>query len=239
MSCKHYQILLHLNRPGDISPRQRRKLERHLVQCAACSQEKTRIEKADQYIKTVRETTPKLKEPGLLTAGILRTIRGTQFLPRKNRLDFFSLPGTRLTLIGISALLVGAFFLQEFLVLYRVSQLEQKIARQSSKQAGLVEILTAKFNRGRVIHALETGEWLNNLHLDRREQGGDRIVLDSRKLGALLKSYRELLRQNRLLVLYLREKFPELEKIIREDGLDLDRIIQGDKRKNKKYIHRL
>jgi len=85
MSCKHYQKLLHLNRPGEISPNQRRKLQRHLTRCATCSQEKTKIKKADDDIAAIREIKPELSDPGLLSAGILRSIRGTRFSPRKNR----------------------------------------------------------------------------------------------------------------------------------------------------------
>ena len=241
MSCKNYQKLLHLNRPGEISPGQRRKLERYLTRCAACSQEKIKIEKADDYIAAVRETKPELTEPGLLSAGILRTIRGTRFSPRKNPLDFLSLPKTRLALIGISAILIGVFFLQEFLVLYRVSQLEQKMSQQPGKQAGFHEVLTAKFSRGSVIRAFEKSEFLKNARLDETETADDPIVLNSSTLYALLKSLRKLQRENRLLLLYLREKFPELEDIFFEDALDLkklEKIIKG-KKKNFKYIHRL
>ncbi len=241
MSCKNYQKLLHLNRPGEISPRQRRKLEQHLARCGTCSQEKIRIEKADHNITAAREAKPELTDPGLLTAGILRTIRGLQFTPRKNRLDFLSLPKIRLALIGISAILIGVFFLQEFVVLYRVSQLEQKMARQSGKQAGFHEVLTAKFSRGSVIRAFEKSELLKNVRLDDAEAGDVPIVLNSSTLNALLKSYREMQRENRLLLLCLREKFPELEDIFFEDALDLkelEKIIKG-KKKNFKYIHRL
>jgi hypothetical protein len=241
MNCKHYQKLLHLNRPGEIPPKQRRKLQRHLGRCTACSQEKIKIEKADEYIAAAREKKPELTDPGLVSAGILHAIRGTQVTSRKNPLDFLSLPKTRLALIGISAILIGVFFLQEFLVLYRVSQLEKMMAQQPGKQAGFQKILTAKLSRNRVIRVFEESELLKNARLNDVETGGDRIQLNSSTLNALLKSYRELQRENRLLLLYLREKFPELEDIFLKDALDLkelEKIIKG-KSKNIKYIHRL
>ena len=239
MSCKHYQKLLHLNRPGEISPGQRRKLQRHLNRCAACSKEKIKIEKADDYIAQVRKTKPELSDPGLLSAGIMRTIRGIRFTRRKNPLDFLALPKTRLALIWISAILVGIFFLQEFLVLYRVSQLEHKMSQQPGKQTGLHEVLTAKFSRGSVIRAFEKNAFLKNARHDDME--GDSIELDSRTLYALLKSYHELRQENRLLLLYLREKFPELADIFFENTLDVKKLEKfiNSKKKNFKNIHRL
>lgn len=241
MSCKHYQKLLQLNRPGELTGRQQKKLDQHVSKCSSCAQEKLKIEKASDYIALAREAKPELTEPGLLTANIMGTIRRANNYAKKSWLDFFSLPGTRLTLIGATAVLVGIFFLQEFLVLYRISQLENRMARQSYGQTALSGKVTNKFSRVSTVSLLEKSEFLKSLVINDSEIPGDRVLLKKSTLKAYLEAYRELQQENRMLLRYLREKFPELRGISLRDGLDVEEIekIVKNKKKILKYLNRL
>lgn len=241
MNCKYYQKLLHLNRPGELSPRRQKKLDRHTASCSFCAAEKLKIEKASAYIADVRETKPEPADPGLMTAGIMRSIRGLNHFPRKSRLDFLSFPKTRLALIGLTALLAGAFFLQEFLVLYRISKLEERMTRQSSNQAVFTEAPAGQSNRVSTIRAFEKSELLKSVGEQDMETEDGEVSIKKSTIKAWLTAYRRLQQENRILLRYLQEQFPELRGITLEDGLNPEEVetIMKNKKKIFNYIDRL
>lgn len=233
MSCQYYQKLLHLNRPGELSPRLRKKLDRHTASCSSCAAEKFKIEKASDYIAAARETKPELADPGLMTAGIMRAIRGSNDFPHKSRLDILSLPKTRLALIGLTAILIGAFFLQEFFVLYRISKLEERMTRQSSKQTILAEAPAIRGSRVGPIRAFEKKEFLKSFGEKDMEAEDGEVSIKKSMLRAWLTTYRRLQQENRILLRYLQAQFPELRGITLEDGLNPEEIEALMKNKKK------
>lgn len=224
MKCKYYRKLLYLNRPGELTKRQLEKLNRHLSTCSRCASEKIKIEKMNDFIALAGHAKAVQPEPGLITAGIMRAIRNKNAAPRKNPLDFLSFPGTRLALIGMSAILVGVFLIQEYLVLYRISQLEDKMARQSSRQIESTGYPGLQFDRFITGQALKQGELFIAAWNTNTAKIEDRIVVKKSTLQAWLKAYRDLQQENRFLRKYLQEKFPALAGISLEDGLDFEEI---------------
>ena len=69
----------------------------------------------------------------------------------------------------------------------------------------------------------------------------NRVFLDKSTLEAWLKAYRELRRENKILLRYLREKFPELKGISFENGLNIEEIekILKNKKKIVDYLYKL
>lgn len=224
MNCKYYRKLLYLNRPGELTERQQNKLNRHLSTCSRCAAERIKIEKMNDFIALAGQTKPVQPEPGLITAGIMRAVRNMNAAPRKNLLDFFSFPRTRLALIGMSAVLVGMFLMQEFLVLYRISKLEDKMARRTSEQTELIENRAQRYDRFITGQALHQGELFIAAWKADKTPDHDRVVVKKSTLLAWLKAYRELQQENKFLRKYLQEKLPGLEGISFEDGLDFEEI---------------
>ena len=74
MKCKDFQKLLYLNREGERTPRQEKKLARHLHRCRVCANEKLKIEKINKLTTIARETIPHHSNPQELTNSIMNSI---------------------------------------------------------------------------------------------------------------------------------------------------------------------
>ena len=128
MGCSTYRKKLYLNRPGELTERQRLKLERHLALCPDCRAIRWRIDETGRIAEILRETAPAPGKP--LTDRIIAAVSAERRRPksspfRENVGAFFSVRVR--VVLAAAACIVLVFFLQEALVLRRVSALERRM----------------------------------------------------------------------------------------------------------------
>jgi hypothetical protein len=143
MSCHRYQEMLHLYRPGELTPEDARELEEHLKTCADCSALKGRIWSAEGTIRNLRDYVPAHPDPERALAAIAKAIQG---LPAPGHrphhvgwldrlLVSFEVPSIRFASAFAILFLAGAFLFQQVRILNDVSDLEARLAvkRQPSQ----------------------------------------------------------------------------------------------------------
>lgn len=227
MECKSYQRLLHLNRRGEISGRQWRKLERHLAVCGRCAEKAKMIERTDPYLQALRDIEPELDDGEALTKKVLDKIDKTSLGSRRKLwgeslyrgVSTRSFPLLQPALIGIVLVTVCAFLFQEFVILDQVSRLEKKVASYSaiSGAPGIGNPQISALNR-----RMDRLEEQYNL-FDRALSGADRetgrVLLDTGTLNTLMSEIVDLQLTNAILVEMLTDISPELGALSLEDGL--------------------
>jgi hypothetical protein len=171
MNCEKRQKLLHLYREGELSGRQAKSLDRHLERCPECRTVQERLGRLEMTVRKLRENVPVSANPEMLTGRIMNAVAGLQGDPRSagfsaslssaaqddrlspdRRRDSFRHPapgwlfGTgriRFSLAAAVALVVVAFFIQESMILSRISRLEGRMAVISTNQAAQVSLREA------------------------------------------------------------------------------------------------
>ncbi len=253
MNCKKYMKWLHLYREGELTAQQNEKLLLHVKECPSCTALKIEIEETRGIISRAQESQPRLSDPGLLTADIMRSIRRIEHYPSKPNkiLDFLSIPKVRLALAGFVTVLVGFFFIQEFLVLYRVSKLEERMAQQSWGQeriqpAGLQFPGKNKFPS--VFAAREVTRYLSSFPLDRYSPNEGlfekKLLINKQTLASLVAALDQLQQENKILRDILEQEFPGLLEQVKKNGVIdwdiLQKLIENsDKKKLLEYFKKI
>ena len=75
MKCDDYKRLIHLNRAGEISKREDRKLNRHLRTCISCSSDRELIKSTDAFMSKIKSFQPVFKHSDKLTDSIIARIK--------------------------------------------------------------------------------------------------------------------------------------------------------------------
>jgi hypothetical protein len=147
MGCENIQRLLHLNRPGELTARERQELESHLRSCPACAEEWQRIQQYEQQMSAARETPPVPADPQELTARVMSTIE--EYPRRRPRFSLGTVVETwvrflesatiRRTYAAVCLGLVVLFVIQHTLIARQVIDLERRMASGSpaSTRSGL------------------------------------------------------------------------------------------------------
>ncbi len=250
MSCQYYQKLLHLHRPGELSDRQEKRLRHHLAKCPTCAAERAGILEADRLVSVVRQGRPESIHQQELAADIMRTIRRMSgYPPGRGRLmvtwervtGLCSLPKVRLALAGMTLFLVGAFFLQEFVILYRVTRLEQRMAAWSAHRGLHDDIFTRSFAKASVVKILKQDRFIKTLDTEALGKDDERVILKKSTLKSWFKAYERLWLENEVLLRLLQERLPALEGLDPANGLDRQEIEQILKNRKRilKYIEKL
>jgi hypothetical protein len=211
MKCKDFQKLLHLNRDGERSLGQEKKLARHLRRCRVCANEKLKIEKINKLTDIARETIPHHSKPQELTNSIMNSIDQLKWaaeIPPSTTtgapwFDWLWLPKVRFALVCIFLLMVGVFIYQGTVILHRISGLEKKMALQSKKQSPSSAnfIVSKKLLHPGIRRALENADRMYDMYENLPD---DKIIIDKNTLRLLLKLLRNRLRDDETL-LKLRE----------------------------------
>ena len=211
MKCKDFQKLLHLNREGERSFRQEKKLARHLRRCRVCANEKFKIEKINKMTAIARETIPRHSNPQELTNRIMNSIdqleKATQtpLIPAKRTpwFDWLWLPKVRFALVCVVLLIMGVFIYQGTVILHRISALEKKMALQSEKPSPSSAnfILLKKLLYPGIRQTLENADQMLDMYENLPD---DKVIIDKNTLRLLLKLLRDRLRDEEIL-LKLRE----------------------------------
>ena len=199
MNCKDFQKLLSLNREGERSPGQEKKLAHHLRRCRVCANEKLEIEKINKLTTMAREPIPRLSKPQELTNRIMNSIdqlkRAAEIPLSKAKvtpwLDWLWLPKVRLALVCIALFMLGVFIYQGTVILHHISGLEKKMALQSEKQppSSANFIISKKLFRTGMLRVLENADRMYDMYENLPD---DKIFIDKNTLQLLLKLLRRL-----------------------------------------------
>jgi hypothetical protein len=180
-----------------------------------------------EYVGYLRQKEPRIAEPDLLTGSIMRSVHTLEKHGRQqvtgSAMDSFwsilSIPKIRPVLTGMVFLIIGSFFMQEFLVLNRLSHLEEKIARQSPPVGGSRSIVLSTTKRIQKITDLDKFKAL--LVSDKDESGLDEWILIHRSaLESLIAANTQLHDTQERLLDTLTVLLPDLKIISLENGLD-------------------
>jgi hypothetical protein len=207
MKCKDFEKLLYLNREGERSLSQEKKLARHLRRCRVCANEKLKIEKINKLTAIARETIPHHSKPQELTDRIMNSIdqleRAAQTplsaAKRTPWFDWLCLPKVRFALMCIVLLMVGVFIYQGTVILHRISGLEKKMALQSGKQSPSSPnfSVSKKVLRTGIRRVLENADQVYDMYENLPD---DKVIIDKNTLRLLLKLLRNRLRDDETLL---------------------------------------
>ena len=238
MKCKHYKKWLHLNRDGELTPRQWTKLNRHLRHCPSCAEEKRGIENADRFIHAARTAVPRPANPEELTHVIMNAVEqpagpGTDHLPRfekeTNRwLDRFYIPQIRFAMTGIVVFVLGVFIFQGTMILHRIDRLEKKMARRAELPASTDTVFTRMTTRAGVARILEQAD----LVYDSLPDEDDLVIIRKGTLRRLLRMLIKPRQGEERLIRQLLKQMSLFNEIDIEDGIkkkELKKIMENKK----------
>ncbi len=242
MTCKRALRLLQLSRPGEISPRERRKLDEHVLRCSACATERKKILKSDIRIAEAREFVPRPEDARELTAFIMEAVRGSAKEPaRRDRVPagtrtlFSARPGlpvfAGVLAVGV-AILPALMAVQTWTVLKKVSALEAAMAVRGgpvlvSRAAAAPMTLTIEARGGRERLVIDKAALGNLLQLARRLSAEDfarlERILDLVSFTPWGASVRSLSEEDRM---FLIKKTNDLRTVLRSRAKENNHAIQ-------------
>jgi len=219
MSCRSFEKQLYLFREGELGPRQRRRLERHLKRCPACAAEAEAIARSATRIAELSAADAAAPVPADLRPGILSRLGETQAPPlptlstrRRGRIALVP------TLAAAALVLLVLMTAHEVLLGHRLTRLEsamtawtEAVTTQTREYARLTATLE------RIEPALRTAGFFTAGSTARPAVSRDDLLgwLSGRGLaGDLTPS----------LLNRLKAELPVLTAITLEDGLDSDEI---------------
>jgi hypothetical protein len=136
VSCNRYREMLHLYRPGELSPEELRELDDHLRTCTGCAALKERIARAETTLRTLREFVPAAPDTERAVAAVTHAAGGATRVRRSlltgGRLDRwlgrFELPAFQLAGALAAVVITAGFLIQQITLLNDVSDLEARLA---------------------------------------------------------------------------------------------------------------
>lgn len=236
MSCKPYVKALHLNRPGELSKRQMQKLKRHLTACESCSELKKRIERAERAVAAYKKLEPPVPEPGRLADSAIQLVCAQKLSTQRTErsfsvfLDRLTLPKVRFGLLVSAAVIVAAFFVQESVILSRLSHLEKKMTLNSN--AFQIEFTDLESLLDRMVESPNVLQNAGVLKSIRAMSENERVSVKRGDLERFIRSYRNSRRLNAVLLDLVQEQFTEIQAVGPEEWIDLEKMIYQLKEKN-------
>jgi hypothetical protein len=182
MGCKKFQKWIYLYRPEELSPRQAGVLEKHLRECPVCAgvrEQAARLERLTSEARTrCGEPVPANPEKtakrvlaaveSARSSGDSRTVKAGPGARKRLGIiigEFLRPAVIRPVFAAIAIFIIGVFFIQETMILRRVSRLEQRIATAAGTETPFLEnMLEKRFIRPAGILERSTGlsedEWV-------------------------------------------------------------------------------
>ncbi len=131
MNCRTCQKWLHLYGEGELSASQRRKIDHHLQSCFRCQKVAKRIELFKQSVASFNKDIPEMDQPDLLINQVMDSIqqheKKSRYRPSFDRWMWLGRPAVQMAMACILLIFISSLFIQETIILNRVSHLEGKI----------------------------------------------------------------------------------------------------------------
>ena len=130
MSCREVKRLIYLYREGEIPEETRRLVHEHAASCRSCARELRQAGMAGLFIANLRSAEPRAFAQRDLTDHVMRGVelaRAGKTLPRKTAVAPFR--RLQIACTFAAAAIVGAFFIQSVVDVYRVAELESRLSQ--------------------------------------------------------------------------------------------------------------
>ena len=226
MRCDYYKKLLHLNRSGELSESEQKKLDNHLRICPDCNKMKQELEKMSTAVKTVKENESVLSDPQTLTTNIIQTISKSEKKKIKRRetvfdniLDIFSMGRLRYSLAAVVSVILLIFLTQQIYIINKISGLEDRIDTVSLKRISEDSIIISTESIRQIFDVSKFTQFENN-DLYRQLVNNETITIDRRALKSLMEKYKALQSENLILRMILRDRFPNFDESVFQKELD-------------------
>lgn len=222
MHCKHYQKALYLYRKNELTNRQQKKLDHHIAKCPYCSRIKQKLEIMDTIAVKIRKSEPNFSDPDKITDNVLAEIyTSAPDVPltrsdkiSDNLLNFISLPKVRLALLVFGIMIITTFFLQEFMILSKISNLEKKLALHSENRHLEENILFKKSFLFSDMHNMDQLKNLQDFINAYSEFSNGWSIIKISRLESLIRSYKNILQENKLLLKDLEKRNPIFHSLL-------------------------
>lgn len=239
MKCKKYQKLLYLYRQGELSPAEQTRLNFHIEKCEDCRGDMLKIKEMDQQIAIFRKTESGLSEPEMLIAHIMGSIDRAPSAPPANRLgnvvdrllNWLATPGVRIGFAVLTIFITGSFFIQESMIFYRITQLEDKMAGHSENHVIAKSYLPGTSTAAHLYLHLQKGVSFKEIRFLLRDLENELEFVTRNKLIPMVQSYENLQITNRLL-----DECSGILGITLNDGVDPTEISKMVKNRKKIVI---
>jgi len=221
--------MIFLNRPGELSQRERQKLARHLSSCKECAALQERIDNEFKILHALKQERIDIPEKSQMTNAIIQSIveiensrlqHGfvnwlNQYIPQ------MYWPRIRFVLSTCIFLIISAFLVQQVSILHRVSELEKNLNRQASLTGQSIQLSDRDID-----------SFFANMNQYASVQG-DKILIDKKALQRLLQSYDKLQFTNKILLGYLEANIPGFDK----ENIDIRKLEKFiNRKKNLQYL---
>ncbi len=228
--CAHYQKQLYLYRAGELSERERDRLNRHLASCPDCAKVGKELANMDRKIDQIRGERPVPDNPAVLTGNIMFVL--TSYKKFKscrenaiydNIIKLVFAPQVRFAMLTVIVFFVGLFFIQESLLMGRIARLEKKISQNTAAgrytYTSGMGITQYSVFKDKLLSLEKSGLFAPGSFFPVKNIEND-IATDEKLLTALLENYKSVKIQNELLLRLLKNKNPDLYHMILKEGLD-------------------
>jgi len=233
MKCSKYQPMIDLAVGGDLSHSEQEKLEHHLSECRTCSEEMKMAQSAYKRIAALGAAELKQPKPRRTIDAVLGRITVDQ-TPRDHSLPAwlgsvfdgikaFNKPRLSFALSGV--IVIGILFVLLTAIIYR-SGTDNKYLESPYTSLQQGSFLVPSVSETEIlIRFLETNlpedelQKLKNLQQP-FAQNGDMVIIEAQTLETLIRLLKNSQRLNRLLILRLLQRNPELRDIEISDGLN-------------------
>ena len=241
MNCKRHQKLLHLYREGELSDRQVRSLNRHLERCQECTAIHKRIVRLEATVQRVRGNVPQLANPEMTSDRIMDAINA---LPRDSsrasvarnersnpkwtpdHFGRFALGGPfharriRFGLAIAATMIVLVFFVQESMILSRISRLEDRMSTVAMNPA------VATPMRSGIPLTMDGIRNIPEAAVGAAAIGEEWITVRRADIETLLRSVQDSRRFNAQILKIIQKQYPGIHRLDEELSLDSEKVIR-------------
>ena len=137
MNCRDIEKLLYLNRPGELSAKEQKKLKNHLSKCTDCASLKINIEKYNTVYASLQNSKPVINEPEMLSTRIMNNIKPEQVSNKQSEkfieifASWFYKPIIKYSFMVVLLLMLSSLFVQQIKITNSISKLESQATNYS------------------------------------------------------------------------------------------------------------
>jgi len=243
MNCKRNQKWLHLYREGELSGRRAKSLNRHIERCPECAAVRKRIARMEATVGRIRVNAPQSEHPEMIRNRIMDAIAS---LPRDSRRAetsvaqndglnpkwksdrfgrfalgiLFHARRIRFGLAIAAAMIVLVFFVQESMILSRISRLEDRMSTVAMNPAAATPM------RSGIPLTLAGIRNIPEAAVGAAAIGEEWITVRRADIETLLRSVQDSRRFNALILKIIQKQYPAIRQLDEEMFLDSEKVIR-------------
>jgi hypothetical protein len=232
MFHKKFQKYLYLYRNGELSLKKKHKLEKHLRTCSLCEKEWRQIQNVDTKVNVSRITAPEPEDPDRLTRKVMSAVFQQDIVStEKDKKYLFpriflwiDKPVFRFGLVVIVFLIIISFFLQESIILRKVTQLEEKVVFKSRQEELDTQSYLSKLAVKTVVDKRKISEDLKRVLVLDEYSAEEWILIRKELFEELLESQKMLKEMQGTLLDSILKAYPTVLSTLEQKTKDKPRI---------------